>query len=153
MRIGKVHQVFAFVRDNVHAVKRAEVKARLLTLPSKRAKFNQFNVRSTYQLCNKYPETREHFLVTCERLKCVRAVYLNKIRYMLEHSSANINILLDYSASCTQLLLDSCHPDIDSVLQLNSGQISKLELYSRELIFKLHLERTKILPIKLPEST
>ena len=48
VRVGKVHQVYAFVRNNVHDVRRAEVKARLLTgtytLQSNRAKFNQFNV-------------------------------------------------------------------------------------------------------------
>ena len=48
VRVGKVHQVYAFVRNNVHDVRRAEVKARLLTgtytLQSNMAKFNQFNV-------------------------------------------------------------------------------------------------------------
>ena len=147
LRAGKVHQVYAFVRNNVHDVRRAEVKARLLTgtytLQSNRAKFNQFNVSPICQLCNKHPETREHFLTSCESLKNIRTLYINKIRSLLDHSSSNINILLDDPANCTQLLLDSSHPDIDNILQLNSDQISQLELYSRELIFKIHLERTK----------
>ena len=152
VRVGKVHQVYAFVRNNVHDVRRAEVKARLLTgtytLQSNRAKFNQFNVSPICQLCNKHPETREHFLTSCESLINIRTLYINKIRSLLEHSSSNINILLDDPVSCTQLLLDSSHPDIHNILQLNSDQIRQLELYSRELIFKIHLERTKILTIK-----
>ena len=45
----------------------------------------------------------------------------------------------------TQLLLDSSHPDINNILQPDSSETEFLELYSRELLFKLHLERTKIL--------
>ena len=44
VRVGKVHHVYASVRNNIHDVRRAEVKARLLTgtytLQSNRAKFN-----------------------------------------------------------------------------------------------------------------
>ena len=129
-----------------------KLKQRLVTgtytLQSNRAKFNQFNVSPVCQLCNKHPETREHFLTSCESLKNIRTLYINKVRSLLEHSSSNINILLDDPASCTQLLLETSHPDINNILQLNSDQIRQLELYSRELIFKIHLERTKIVTIK-----
>ena len=56
-----------------------------------------------------------------------------------------INSLLEDSARCTQLLLDSSHPDIDNILQPDLSETEPLELYSRELLFKIHLERTKIL--------
>ena len=149
VKIGKVHQVYASVRNNTYDVRRAEVKVRLLTgtytLQSNRAKFNQYNVSPTCQLCNKNPETREHFITVCESLKNIRLVYLNKIRSLFEHSSVKINSLLADSARCTQLLLDSSHPDINNILQPDSSETEFLELYSRELLFKLHLERTKIL--------
>ena len=86
-----------------------------------------------------YPETREHFLTSCESLNNIKTVYINKIRSLFEHSSSDINILLDDPASCTQLLSDASHPDIDNTLHLNSDQTRQLELFSRE-----HLERTKI---------
>ena len=147
VRVGKVHQVYAFERNNVH-----DVKARLLTgtytSQSNRAKFNQFNVSPTCQLCDKTPETREHFLTSCESLKNIRTVYINKIKSLFEHSSCDNNTLLDDPASCTQLLLDASHRDIHNSLHQNSDQTRQLELYSRELIFKIHLERTKILSVK-----
>ena len=48
VKAGKCHQISASVRNSVFDVRRAEIKARLLTGPytlqSNRAKFNQFNV-------------------------------------------------------------------------------------------------------------
>ena len=140
VRVGKVHHVYASVRNNVQDVRRAEVKARLLTgtytLQSNRAKFNQSNVSPTCQLCNKNPETREHFLTSCESLNNIRTVYINKIRSLFEHYSGDINTLLDDPASCTQLLLDASHPDIENTLHLNSDQTRQLELYSRSSYLK-----------------
>ena len=90
VKVGKIHPVFAIVRHNTYDVKRAEVKAKLLTgtyiLQSNRAKFNQFSVSSLCQLCNKNPETREHFLVTCEALHQLRSESWNKIRALFEFS-------------------------------------------------------------------
>ena len=93
------------------------------SLQSNRAKFNQIYVSPTCQLCNKTPETREHFLTSCESLKHIRTEYINTIRSRLEHSSCDINILLDDPASCTQLLLDASHPDIDNILHLTISYI------------------------------
>ena len=65
VKVGKVHQIYSSVRSNTLDVRRAEVKARLLTgtytLQSNRAKFNQYKVSPTCQLCKVDPETREHF--------------------------------------------------------------------------------------------
>ena len=125
--------------------------ARLLTgtytLQSNRAKFNQFNVSPICQLCNKKSETRKHFLVNCETLQSIRTVYIGKIRSLFEHSSY-IDTVLDDSEQCSQLLLDSSHPEIDNRLHLNFEQTRLLELYSREFIFKIHIERMKILSVK-----
>ena len=84
VKIGKVHQMYAVVRNNIQDVIGAEIKARLLTgtytLQSNRANFDQFNVSPICQLCNKDPETREHFLTCCETLQNIRSVYHSKIR-------------------------------------------------------------------------
>ena len=44
VRVGKVHQIYSSVRDNIHDVRRAKMKARFLTgtytLQSNRARFN-----------------------------------------------------------------------------------------------------------------
>ena len=82
----------------------------------------------------------------------MRTVYINNIRSLFEHSSYNINILLDDPASCTQVLLDPRYPDTDTILTLNSEQTRRLELYSRELIIKIQLERTKIVNCKITRN-
>ena len=79
------------------------------------------------------------------KLKNIRLVYFNKIRPLFEHSSVKINSLLEDSVICTQLLLDSSHLDINNILQPDSSETEFLELYSKELLFKIHLERTKTL--------
>ena len=91
-----------------------ETTYRTYTLQSNRANFNQYNVSPICQLCNKDPETREHFTTCCETLQNIRSVYLSKIRSLFEPSSDKINSLLDDTARCTQLLLDSSHLDITS---------------------------------------
>ena len=120
VKVGKVHPVFATVRNNTYDTRRAEVKVRLLTgtytLQSNMAKFNQFNVSPTCQLCNKYPETREHFLISCEAFHVLRTMSMNKIRALFDHFSG-ISALLNNTELITQLQLDATHPDIESALQ------------------------------------
>lgn len=50
------------------------MKARLLTgiYTHRNPRFNQFKVNPKCNLCKKQPETREHFIGTCETLKQVR---------------------------------------------------------------------------------
>ena len=69
---------------------------------------------------------------------------MNKIRALFDHSSG-ISALLNNTELSTQLLLDETHPDIESALQPSPHQRNVLELYSRELIYKLHVNRTKLL--------
>lgn len=148
VKVGQVHQIYSTVRDNTLDVRRAEVKARLLTgtytLQSNRAKFNQFNVSPICLLCKANPETRAHFLVTCQSLHKYRTVFFNKIKAVFNHSSEIYDILRSPNL-CIHLLLDSSHPTIDRILQQNAQQTTLIELYSRELIYKLHLERTRLL--------
>ena len=156
VKVGKIHPVFATVRNNSYDINRAKVKARLLTgtytLQSNRAKFNQFNVSPLCQLCNKDPETREHFLVTCEALHQLRIESWNKIRALFEFSRG-ISFVLNDPELTTQLLLDSSHQVIGRELRPSVHQTNVLELYSRELIYKLHVNRCKVLQTqKQPES-
>ena len=148
IKVGRVHPHFATVRNNTYDTRRAEVKVRLLTgtytLQSNRAKFNQFNVSPICKLCCKHPETREHFLILCESFRDVRSVSMNKIRVLFDYSSGIIDILNNTELN-TQLLLDATHPDIEGLLQPTLRQSHLLELYGRELIYNLHVNRTKLL--------
>lgn len=66
VRVGRVHQIYAYVNNSTFDIRRAEMKSRLLTgkytLQSNRARFNQFNVNPHCPLCNKQAETREHII-------------------------------------------------------------------------------------------
>ena len=69
---------------------------------------------------------------------------MNKTRALFDHSRG-ISALLNNTDLSTQLLLDATHPDIESVLQPSPHQRNVLELKSRELIYKLHVNRTRLL--------
>ena len=148
VEVCKVHQIYSSVRSNTLDERRAEVKARLLTgtytLQSNRAKFNQYKVSPTCQLCKVGHETREQFLAACSTLQDSRNPFLNKHKSVFNHSS-EINVVIRDPALCTQLLLDSSHPSVDLILQPSRQQTTQIELYSREIIFRLHQERTKLL--------
>ena len=143
-----VDQIYTYVRNSTFDVRRAEITARLLTgtytLQSNRARFNQFNVDPICPLCKREPETREHFIVTCESLKDVRTPYLVKLRTLFDNSSGIDDILKSPELS-VQLLLDSSHPRITNSLNISDKQTEQIELHSRELIYVLHLKRSKLL--------
>lgn len=148
VKVGKVHQVYAHVHNSTFDVRRAEVKARLLTgsytLQANRARFNQFSVSPLCPLCKQAPETREHFIVTCTCLKDIRSPYLTKIRDIFGCSSS-IDHILRTPELCIHLLLDSSHPCVSQRLELSDRQTVLLELRSRELIYALHLKRVRLL--------
>ena len=146
-KVGKVHQVYAHVNNSTFDVRRAEVKARLLTgsytLQANRARFNQFSVNPQCPLCKQAPETREHFIVTCKSLKDIRLPYLTKIRDIFGCSS-DIDHIRQKPELCIQLLLDSSHPCVSQSLEFSDKQTVLLELRSREFIYALHLKRARI---------
>ena len=110
VKVGKVHQIYAYVNNSTIDVRRTGMKARLLTgtytLQSKRARFNQFKVNPQCALCKKQPEAREHFIVTCEMLKPIKTPYVCKLRTLFNCSS-EINHVIESPELCVQLLLDS----------------------------------------------
>lgn len=143
-----MHQVNAYVKNNIFDVRRAKMKVRLLTgsytLQANRARFNQFSVNPQCPLCKQEPETREHFIVTCKSWKDIRISNLRKIRHLFGCSS-NIDHVLRTPELCVQLLLDSSHPCVSQYLDITGRQTELLELRSRELIYELHLKRSRIL--------
>ena len=142
LKVGRAHHVWSSVRNSVHDSRRAQLKSRLLTgtytLQSNRAVFNQFAVDPTCKLCEKSPETRQHFLAECQTLHRVRQSFCNRIQVIVDHRHIDI-------ASpdvVTQLILDP------SLYLSNKTDIDLIELYSRELISSLHRTRNKLLSSK-----
>ena len=80
--------------------------------------FNQFAVDPTCKLCEKSPETRQHFLAECQTLHRVRQSFCNRIQVIVDHRHIDI-------ASpdvVTQLILDP------SVYLSNKTDIDLIEL-------------------------
>ena len=83
--IGEVHYVWKNAGFNLMIIKKACMKARLMTgtyvLQSSRAKYNQYSVKPTCLLCGEDPEDLEHFLLKCRALTVTRT-HLWKILYV-----------------------------------------------------------------------
>ena len=139
VKVEKAHHIWSSVHNNLHDSRRAQLKSRILTgtytLQSNRAVFNQFAVDPTCKLCDKGPETRQHFLAECQTLQQVRQKFFTRIQRIVDPSR------LDIISPCevTQLIFDS------SVFFKSRTIIDSCELYSRELISSLHQTRIKLL--------
>ena len=142
--VGSSHSCWSSVRDNVHDSKRAELKVKILTgsyiLQANRSCFNQYAIDPTCKLCKKEPEDREHFIARCWSLEHIRCSYRQKLVHILNDSSLSV---MSDSALFTQITLDwsvvvqeYCVKDVDS---------DKIELWSREMISKLHYARLRLL--------
>ena len=71
-KIGEVHYLWKNAGFNLMAIKKAGLKAKLMTgtyvLQSNRAKFNQYSVDPTCLLCGDDAEDMIHFLLKCQCL-------------------------------------------------------------------------------------
>ena len=106
-------------------------------------RFWWINVISRITWSKNYPEIREHFIVVCESLNDIRNPYLNKIRSLFNFSSG-INNVIETPELCAQLL-DSSHLPTSQLETLSDHQSERVELYSREMIYRLHMQRVKLL--------
>ena len=116
VKVEQCHPIWATVRDNVYYSRRAQTKCRLLTgkytLQSNRAVFSQHLVDPTCKLCNKAPETREHFLVEYQVPSQERKKYLRHAENITD--SLRVDLLCPHSL--TRLILD---PITDSDSSIN----------------------------------
>lgn len=146
--VGRAHHVYTSVRPNQVDVKRAEIKAKLLTgtytLQSNRAVFNQYAVDPTCRICNSEAETRIHFISRCPAMKIVREKYKTRIHSCLAtEERPYLQDLINGDDGFTQLVLDCTHPTISQVYRLTDEEVKQMELLSRELIWKLHIQRCR----------
>ena len=126
--------------------RRAELKVKILTgayilqANRDRACFNQYAVDPVCKVCSKEPEDREHFIALCEPLDHLREPYRHRFKGLLINITPNVTF---DSTLFTRLVLDHTsvlQPDI-----LKAIDSHKVELWSRELLSKLHFERLKLL--------
>ena len=133
------HHVWRHIDPNTRDVRRAIVKARLLTgtylLQSNRARFNGSSVSDICLLCSTEPEDTLHFVLCCPQLELRRRPYITEIH---EQFPALCSLQPPELMTC---LLDSTH--LPSTV--HNSLIPMFESISRKLLFALHTQRASIL--------
>jgi hypothetical protein len=107
---GKPTLLRTSIKDDPMDVKRATIKARILTgtytLQANKAKVNQNTVDPTCRACQREPEDRSHFLLRCSALSDIRQPYLLRLYSILpEHLTTDITDLFCNSEDMLMQLL------------------------------------------------
>jgi hypothetical protein len=141
------HLAVEAASTSVTECRRLNVKLRILTgtysLQANRASTNQHHSKLC-PLCNKSVETRSHFVASCPVLHDVREEGMISVRDVAK-ATLDTEIPLDLSEDeRTMLLVD---PSL-FVLRYNhthKSSLIPLELSTRDIIYKLHVKRQKLL--------
>ncbi len=155
--IGNPHPAIRFAPCHVKDIQKCTIKLQLITgsyiLQAQRARFNQFDVKPECLLCGREPETRTHFLITCQSLQQHRTPHLTQIEGILKEKCDNpqtVHELCNDPLKCTALLLDCTAVTITSHIILTKDAIAEIEKISQRLIFSLHQARMNMLAILAP---
>jgi hypothetical protein len=140
---GKPHPVWQTVQNNVHDVRRAAVKAKVISgtllLQDKLHKYNLANLPEC-KLCHVDCEDLAHFLLYCPVLYKARGKYLDKIRQLIICGSSADT----WHTICSQeeILLQT-FIDCTSVPELINCDLKDIERYTRYIIVlrSIKLER------------
>ena len=145
LKVGQSHPIWFTVRLNTLDNKRAQLKCKILTgtyiLQGNRAVFNQYAVDPTCKLCLKSPETRQHFIAECPVFEYERQEFLGKVKTNIDllNSKNALDGNLQNPETLTQLVLDA-----SAVIETQKRQseiLDKIELHTREYIYKIHQKR------------
>ena len=144
------HPVWKTVQSNLFDIKRAHVKAKLLTdtypLQYHRAKF-RIEDDDICKLCVLDTEDRAHFLISCAALFEVREVWIPKIKELVTQKagfSTWLSIAQDKSMMM-KLIIDPSNLKDGILKKLHKEDIDELETLSRIYCFKLHFRRSQLL--------
>ena len=142
--VGKVNPCWNTVDNTVMDVKRAVIKARILTgtyyLQADRDKFRRTGTTSQCPLCSAASEDRLHFLIACVSLNQVRQSYIIEIeKRLLQQNTARYVTAALYDANFLVVICDR--------LLLVDSDFREIETVSRklDLCFALHLKRCRLL--------
>ena len=150
--VGKDHPCWSTVDNKVMAVKRAVIKARILTgtyyLQADRDKFRRIGTTSQCPLCSGASEDRHHFLIACASLNQVRQPYITEIekRFLQQNTARCVTSALNDANFLAQLIIDCTSKVIRDRPLLFDSDFNEIETVSRKLCFALHLKRCR--PLK-----
>ena len=149
--VGNVHPCWSTVDNTVMDVRRAVIKACILTgtyyLQADRDKFQKKGITSMCPLCSATSEDRLHFLTACASLAQIRQPYIVKIEEKLleQNTRACVSSVIGDLTLLAQLVIDCSSRVIAQRLRITNSISRDVEILSRELCFALHLKRCSIL--------
>ena len=156
LKIGNIHPIWSTVDPCTQDVRRAIVKARLLTgtymVQSLRSKFNNNAVDPTCPLCRTACETIPHFLLNCNALYEARKEKLSQIRNtIIDRAGVTAwNKIQVSDELLTKLVIDCTALAQMGILPYDAGLLTEVEVVTRELTFNLHNKRHYLLSLLDP---
>ena len=146
--LGEVHSVWVSTENSVTDVRKAIVKARILTgtclLQTNIHRFSQYSEDPTCKLCKQQEEDIFHMLLYCPRLTDTR---LNSFKVLRDFVKYHIEYEIRKNSFSTkedlvQLIIDSRK---FSHLFDNRDIILEIDRHSRNLCYKLYNKRLSLL--------
>ena len=150
LEIGKVHRVWNSVMPNLQDVRRAHIKARILTgtyiLQSTKAKFNNQQVDPKCPLCRIESEDLTHFILRCPALGSIREIHIKTLRELVIEKVGRASWLDKFCSETILLsLIVDCEVLVDRSILPNCDQtLNEIESTTRTLCYNLHLQRLKL---------
>lgn len=148
------HPVWKHVPNNPIEVRKAEVKAKLLTrsytLQSDRSKFTKEREDSTCRICHTEDEDTKHFLLECSALTTVRQKFLDTIEHYINNQEQyNCYDMLSKEGLLMKLILEPSSKTLSPYMRkMKSANHKELESITRNLCYSLHIRRSAILSKK-----
>ena len=145
--INNAHQVWSSVPNNTRSIRKANIKARLLTgtytLQTNRAKYNQHAVSPTCPSCKTGDEDRQHLILHCSTHKRARDKHLSTLKLLLttKRSSSTADSLFVNSELLMQCLMDSSDYRVTAIIGEHKDIVCDIEEISRNLIYDIHTVR------------
>ena len=150
-RIGKPHFIWESASLDTLQVKKAGVKANLLTgtykLQATVSKYQGGTVSARCRMCNSEEENLQHFLLDCSSLTETREKFIASIYQILEKLELAVFFKTN-KCYFLQLVLDSTHPMLPLRVQ-NQETGALLEATTRSLCYALHCKRSALLDIPI----
>ena len=129
-------------------VKKAEVKARLLTgtymLKETKAKFSRNTDTPLCELCCEETEDAKQFLLTCPTLNDIREEHLYTLKYYLNNIQEGAYEAICENEQLIQLILDSSMDILKGMVTLTKRNHIDIEQITKTLCYCLHVKRTRL---------
>jgi predicted nuclease with TOPRIM domain len=144
LKIHDVHSVWSSLPAVTREVKKAQIKARLLTgtylLQSDMQRFSKEKDEQKCELWQIEQENMEHFLLRCPALNEKRKITPSKLKQTLIQSTGQDKWTETIVGNKTLLLQTII--DVADELNINQETFKEIEMISRNLCYDLHVQRT-----------